>query len=207
MQKIDLETWPRKELYDHFSASSNPFYSITFVVDVTNLYRYVKEHHLSFYYSLIYLSTQAVNHVESMRYAIYEGEVVLLDKREPSFTDLKPGSELFHITYAPCEGTMEEFCRTAATRSQAQMVFLDKSKETLDLIYFSSVPLVEMTATTGERNLDRDDAVPRITWGRYTEDAQGRKKLHMSMELNHRFADGYHVGKFCEELKRLIEAL
>lgn len=207
MQKIDLNTWPRRELYEFFSASSNPFYSVTFAVDVTELHRFTKANGLSFYYSLIYLCTQSVNSVEAMRYAIHDGEIVLLDRREPSFTDLNPGSEFFHITSIACKGTMADFCREALAASRGQTVFLAPAKESPDLIYFSSVPWLEMTAVTSERNFDRNDTVPRITWGRWTEDGQGRKKLHIAMELNHRFADGLHVGKFCEDLTRRIKTL
>ena len=42
MQKIDLSTWPRAELFRFFSGVSQPFYSVTFRVDVTNLHAYAK---------------------------------------------------------------------------------------------------------------------------------------------------------------------
>ena len=52
MEKVDRTHWERAELFEFFSAVSHPFYSVTFRVDVTNLYRYVKERHLSFYYAM-----------------------------------------------------------------------------------------------------------------------------------------------------------
>ena len=42
MQKIDRSTWPRAEKFGFFSAVSQPFYSVTFRVDVTNLHAYTK---------------------------------------------------------------------------------------------------------------------------------------------------------------------
>ena len=42
MQKIDLAVWPRAELFRFFSAVSQPFYSVTFRVDVTNLHAYAR---------------------------------------------------------------------------------------------------------------------------------------------------------------------
>lgn len=42
-----------------------------------------------FYYAMTYLVTQAVNAVENLRYTIRDGSVYLLDKRTPSFTELK----------------------------------------------------------------------------------------------------------------------
>ena len=113
MQKIDRSTWPRAEKFGFFSAVSQPFYSVTFRVDVTNLHAYTKQRGLSFYYALVYLATNAVNAVENFRYTIRDGEVYLLDERIPSFTDLKPGSEDFHIVTLPQEETLEQFCAAA----------------------------------------------------------------------------------------------
>ena len=206
MHPIDESSWARKEVYDFFSPISNPFYSLTFPLDVTNLYRYTKERGLSFYYGLIYLCTQAVNRVENFLYTIEEGRVCLYDRRIPSFTDLEKGGELFRIVTMPCEGSMDDFCRAARAKSTAQAGFVDYASETRDLIYFSCVPWMDITSLTNERDLDPEDAVPRIAWGKYTEES-GRKTLHLSLEVNHRFIDGVHIGRFYEELCRLMEAL
>ena len=130
MEKVDRTHWERAELFEFFSAVSHPFYSVTFRVDVTNLYRYVKERHLSFYYAMGYLVTDAVNSVKNFRYAIRDGEVWLLDERIPSLTDLKPGSEQFHIVTLPKVGGIAEFCASAQARSAAQKTLLTRTKRT-----------------------------------------------------------------------------
>lgn len=63
-----------------------------------------------------------------------------------------------------------------------------------------------MTGLTNERDFNRDDSVPRVAWGRYT-DTGGRKVLHISVEVNHRLVDGWHIGQFGMELTRLIGEL
>lgn len=206
MRKIDPNTWSRREIFDFFSKISNPFYSVTFNVDVTEVYAYAKRSGLSFYYALVYLVTKAVNSVEAFRYGIVDGELVLFDERSPSFTDLKKGSESFHIVTMPCEGNIAEFCQDAKRRSAEQTTFLSTDKESADLIYFSCLPWVELTALTNERDFDPDDAIPRISWGKFHE-RDGRKILGISLELNHRFTDGVHIGKFADALKNLIEQL
>lgn len=204
-QKIDRAVWPRRELFDFFSGMSQPFYSVAFKLDVTRLYQFTKENRLSFYYALVYLSTQAVNSVENFRYALDHGEPVLLDRRIPSFTDLHPGSELFHIVTMPCEGSIGDFCRAAREKSLAQTTLLSQ-EDSPDLVFYSCLPWLELTAVTNNRDFDPDDSVPRIVWGRYAED-RGRKVLGMSVELNHRFVDGLHIGRFHEALAASIEAL
>ena len=206
MQKIELSTWPRAELFRFFSGVSQPFYSVTFRVDVTNLHAYAKAHGISFYYALGYLVTDAVNAVENFRYTIRAGEVWLLDERIPSLTDRKPGSEQFHIVALPKTGTLDEFCRTAKAKSDAQKTFLDQSGELDDLIYISCTPWFDLTGCTNERDFDKDDNIPRITWGKYVPES-GRETLGMSLEVNHRFIDGYHLGLFYKHLQANIDAL
>ena len=206
IRNIDMNTWPRKEIYDFFSPISNPFYSVTFTLDVTNLYRYVRERGLSFYYALVYLCTQAVNQTEAFLYTLEDGKVRMYDKRQPSFTDLNKGSELFRMVFVPCGGSIDDFCHAAKKKSENQHFLFDPAAETDDLIYFSCLPWMDVTGLTNERNLDPDDAIPRIAWGKYI-DVNGRKQLHISLEINHRFIDGVHLGRFNEELCRLIEEL
>lgn len=205
-QPVAWEDWSRKAVFDFFSGMSDPFYSVTFTVDVTNLYRFVKGKSISFYYALVCLCTQAVNRVEAFQYVLNDGMLFRLNGRSPSFTDLKKGAEQFHIVTMPCVGSVEDFCRAAREKSAAQTEFICASAASDALIYFSCLPWLEITALTNERDFDKDDAIPRIAWGRYTE-IDGRKKLNMSVEANHRFTDGLHLGQFYAALTELIEGL
>lgn len=207
MTRIDYENWPRREIFEFFSAISQPFYSVTFRIDVTRLYDHVKPRGLSFYYALVWLCTRAMNSVEAFRVAIEGGKPVLLDKRAPSFTDMKKGAESFHIVTMPADmGALEEFCRAAADKSHAQQSFINPTAESGELIYFSCLPWVDLTALTNERDFDKDDSTPRVAWGRYVEE-NGRKTLGLSLEVNHRLIDGLHIGRFAQELERLISEL
>ena len=206
MRRVDPERWPRKQIFDFFSSISDPFYSVTFRLEVTRLHRYTREKGLSFYHSLIWLCTRALERVDAFSFALAEGELVRLESRRPSFTHLKPGSESFQIVTLPCEGSMEEFCAAAKKKSEEQDFFIDRAGEGIDMIFFSCVPWLDITALTNERDLDADDAVPRIAWGKYTEE-NGKEILGLSVEVNHRFIDGLHIGLFARELERLIGEL
>ena len=206
MTCIDYESWPRRELFEFMSGCSDPFYSVTYRQDVTRLCAYCKAHKLSFYLSLTYLVTKAVNAVENFRYTVDNGRIALLDERIPSFCDIKPDSDLFHIVTLPAGDDMAAFCAAAQAKSAAQTSFLDRNGESASLIYFSCAPWFDLTSLTNERDFDPDDNIPRITWGKYVEE-NGRKTLGLALELNHRFVDGYHIGKFAETLTKLIEEL
>lgn len=207
--KIDMNKYERAEAFYFFDKISFPFYSVSFNEDVTKLYDYVKKNNLSFYYSLIYLCTKAINSVEDFLLTTNGTEIYKLDKRIPSFTDLKSGSKSFHIVTMPISKTMEDFTIDAKNKSQSQNAFLDQNTETDDLIYFSCLPWLETTSVTNERDLTgnyKDDCIPRVCWGKYKEE-NGKKTLNFSVEVNHRLIDGFHIGKFHEVLTSLINEL
>ena len=204
--RVDGPDWPRQELFSFFSQIEYPFYTVSLRLDVTKLYAYAKAHGLSFYHALVYFCTQSLNTVENFRYTIRSGGVYLLPRRAPSFTHLQPGSDLFRIITLPCGGSLEAFCRAAAEKAAAQTTFLDQGDETDDLIYFSCLPWFDLTCCTNERNLDVDDAIPRICWGKFVE-RDGRKELGLSIEVNHCLIDGVHIGRFYETLQQQLNNL
>ena len=206
MKRIELESWDRREIFEFFSPISNPFYSVCFRLDVTELRRYCMQHDLSFYYALVFLATRAVNDTQAFLYTIENGDVFLLDERLPSFTDRGEDDKYFRIVTMPRGDDLAAFCADAKRKSLAQSCFIDYASESRSLIYFSTLPWLDVTALTNERDLDRDDAIPRIAWGKYVEE-NGRLKLGVSVEVNHRFVDGADIGAFAERLEELIGAL
>lgn len=202
--------WGRKDAYEYFSTFSNPFYMVTFRQDVTDLYRYTKSRGLSFYAGMIWVCTQALNDVEAFRVTMRDGQPVLLPRRDPSFTALKPGAEQFHIVTMEHIPELDAFCREADRLSKTQETFLDEEKESDGLIYYTCLPWIDLTALTNERNLSIPDAlndsIPRLAWGKYT-DENGRKTLGISMEVNHRFIDGVHIGRFAERFQSYLDRL
>lgn len=210
MKKIDMNLWDRKEIYDFFSAISHPFYMVSFTQDVTELKAFTKRNGCSFYYALIYVCGKAMSAVENFRYVCRDGEIYEIDERIPSFTDRKPGSELFHIVDVPLGDDLVSFCRTAKEVSLKQEGFLDVSQENDQLAYFSCLPTLRMTAVTNEFDTKAPgfatDNIPRITWGKYTEH-DGRLELTISVEVNHRFIDGIHIEKFATCLDKMIAEL
>lgn len=209
MTVIDRKTWPREGHYRFFEPMSNPIFALTFPVDVTGLRAYVKASGLSFYTALVFLVTKAMEDVEAFRLRDRNGVIVRHDRLIPSFTDLKPDSELFHIVTLEAGDDLADFCRRAkALSAAATRLFVsgpggwDHDQE----IFFTCLPWFPLTGAVNERNADPCDAIPRVAWGRW-EERDGRTVLSISLEANHRLVDGVHVGQFYRALERRIEAL
>lgn len=206
MTVIDRATWPREGHYRFFAPMSHPFYALTFPVDVTALRGYVKAHGLSFYATLVFLVTKAMEDVEEFRLRDRNGVIVRHDTLVPSFTDLRPGSDLFHIVTLEAGDDLEGFCRRAKAASAAQTEFVNDAPWGDRMIYFTCLPWFPITGLTNERDADPSDTIPRVSWGKW-EERDGRTVLNLSLELNHRLLDGVHVGQFYAALSARLAAL
>ena len=210
MRELLMDNWERRDVYEFFSKMSQPFYTVTFRQDVSELYQYTKTHGLSFYEGMIWACTEAMNRVEAFRYTMRDGKPVLLERRGPSFTDLRPRTDQFFIVTMDHDPDIRKFCEKASELRRTQKEFINPEKETDDLIYLTCLPWIDLTAMTNERDLAGegalDDSIPRLAWGKYTEE-NGRKVLGLSVEVNHRFIDGVHIGQFAQELTKVIKRL
>ena len=147
-----------------------------------------------------------MNETDAFLYTSRGGEVYLLDRREPSFTVRRAGEKYFRIVTMPRRGSLADFCREAVEREKAQEAFIDPDSESDALVYLSCLPWLDLTALTNERGDDRDDAIPRIAWGKFVEE-DGRLMLGLSVEVNHRFVDGADIGAFAKRLEEKIAEL
>jgi chloramphenicol O-acetyltransferase type A len=206
MKELDIETWERKEIFAHSSSLDIPFYSLTTPVDVTRIKEVSKNKKLSFYYLMIYCVTRALNKTDEFLLSIHQDKIFYLNERVPSFTTLKPGHEAFIIVDVPLRENYEDFCQDCQKAISNQESLFGGRDDTEDLLYISCTPWFDFSSLTNERNLDKDDSVPRISWGQYYKE-KGKLMLHLSLEVNHRLIDGIHIAEFLDNLKKEIAAL
>ena len=77
-------------------------------IDVTRLLEYKRREGLSFYLSLIYLTTEVLNGIDNFRLRIIDGQVVSFDTIHTNFTHKRPEEEVFRFHTAPFEGTLRQ---------------------------------------------------------------------------------------------------
>ena len=66
---IDINNWDRRDLYEHFSRLKFPHFAVAAYIDVTRLLEYKRREGLTFYLSLIYLTTEVLNGIDNFRQA------------------------------------------------------------------------------------------------------------------------------------------
>lgn len=209
-EAVNKELWPRKAHFDFFSADAgSPLYDITAYLDVTRFHKYIKHTNLSFYYSLIWVTTHVMNQIVDFRYKIRNNDVILQQRLIPAFADLKNGSDLFHLVVLDFQGDMAAFSHEAERRSKEQQDYFPQALSDYDedmLIQFSCLPWISFTSLNSEKSGNRDDSVPKITLGKYEKIGENLR-LPYSIQVNHRLIDGIHLGKLFTELQKFLDNL
>ncbi len=210
MKYIDIENWKRRGHYEFFHRMDYPQFNICMDIDVSNFVKITKQKGLSFYYSMIFASTTVINQIENFKYRIRDDKVVLHDKIHPSFTDMNKDErdDLFKLITVGLSDDIYEFEKIAKEASENQKDYfgLDKLIGRDDLIYITCIPWISFTHISHTISLNKNDSVPRISWGKYYK--QGEKIwLPFSVQVNHSFIDGYHVGKYVERLQEFINEM
>ncbi len=205
MKEIDINTWNRKQHFEFFYRMDYPQYNICMNVDATNFLKYTKENGLPFYQAMIFVVCQAADTVENMRYRIRDGKVVLHDHIHPSFTNMNKDDELFKFVTLECGNDIKTFCNEAKTKSEQQTNPFDMTgfEDRDDLFYITSVPWVSFTHISHTISINRNDSVPRISWGKYFKQNE-RIMLPFSVQVHHALVDGSHVGMYVKELQLLL---
>lgn len=201
MIEINMETWKRKEHFQFFKNVAYPIYNICFDVDVTKLLQYTKESQLSFHLAMVFLTTSALNQIENFKYRLRGETVVLHEFLTPSFADLGKGDDLFKMVTVEMENTMKRFIEKAVYKSANQKDYFVVSDfaNRDDFVFYSSLPWITFTSIDHTINLKKEDAIPRVSWGKYYRHGEV-VLMPFNIQVNHLFVDGVHLGKFKEIL-------
>ncbi len=207
---IDRTTWKRNAHDQLFARLAVPFYSLTWRLDVTEAVRFAKSRGISFYTTMVWVTMRAVNSIEAFRYELRGEDVYLLDHRNPSYT-------------YPWEDELFGICGVAWKDDESPVAFAQRCKEAEATnaspipsaaadeaghdVYLSSLPWIDYTHIVQEFPLDNTDSTPRIMWGRFETDTQGRKTLSYTVQVNHRLIDGVHFKQLFEALNGAIRSL
>ena len=203
-QKLDLNSWNRKEHFLFFKQMEEPFYGITTTIDCTKAYAKAKVLDVSFFSYYLHKTLSAVNAVENFRYRIIEDEVYVFDVIDASATVMREDTT-FGFSYMPFTEDINEFTQIVQTEIERMQtttgVFTREYPD--NLIHFSALPWINFTSLSHARSFTWPDSCPKISVGKLTEE-NGKKSMPISVHVHHGLADGYHVGLFLEKLQQFM---
>jgi chloramphenicol O-acetyltransferase type A len=205
MRHIDVQTWPRRDHFNFFSAYDYPHFNMCANVDLTTFYSTVEQRGLSFTVALVYVLARASNAVPEFRQRIRPGAVIEHEIVSPAVTILVD-ADLFTFCVMDYVEEFSEFAAKAAER-----IAVVKENPTLtgyegqdDLLYMTAIPWVSFTSFMHPIHLHPVDSVPRYAWGKFFEDGKNLK-MPLSVQGHHALMDGIHMGRYYAEVQDSLD--
>ena len=206
---IDLDTWPRRQHFDHYRRRVPCTYAMTVEVDVTIFAAALRRSPRKSYLAQVWALATVVNRHEEFRMCLTDsGDPAVWPVVHPAFTVFNPERETFACVWAPYDPDFGTFHDTAAPllaeHSRATDFFPqgDPPPNTFDV---SSLPWASFTGFTLNIRDGWDHLAPIFTLGRYTE-REGRLLLPLSVQIHHAAADGFHTARLTNDLQTLLAA-
>jgi len=203
-EKIDIDTWIRKDHFKFFSTFGEPFFGVTVDLDCTATYKEAKEKAVSFFLLYLHKSLAAANAIEPFSYRIIDGEVWKYNNVNAAATINRPNGT-FGFGYLDFYEDFNDF-KLAADQE------IEKVKATTGLIpsasgenviHYSALPWLNFTSLSHARNFAFQDSCPKISFGK-VRDENGKKIMPVSIHVNHALMDGFHVAQFVDAYQDLL---
>ncbi len=209
MIPIDPESWERKRFVEKYSTYVFPYINLGADMDVTGLYRFVKEEGLSFYAAMMHTAVRAALEIKNFSYRIVAGQPMLCERLDPDFVHMPPGREDYVVVRGEYREDLIAFCRDTAERMRRAETDPGPAKIGPDgdqeILYITCIPWVKYTHFVRTIENARTDFVPRLSWGKYEWDDNGRLLMPFSVEVHHALMDGYHVGIYMQRVQELLD--
>lgn len=200
MEILDIETWNRKQHYQHFSAMKDPFFGVTIPFEVSKAYEFSKEKKLSFFGKYLHDCMKAINDVDALKLRIQDEQVVKHHVIHASPTILR-SDKTYGFSFIKFNEDLNVFLKNL----EAEKVRIQGSENlyppinSLDCIHCSALPWFSFTGHK-EPVSGLLDSVPKLAFSK-AERINRSLKMNVSIQVNHALVDGYDIGLFVEKFQ------
>ena len=208
---IDMNSYYRKDIFNHFSVDCKCSFAVTARVDVTDLKDFSKRTGTSFYLNFLYVLSKTLNSREDYRfYWDYQTRQMRLYDR------INPRQYVFHEDTETITVVYSEYFDDYKTFYNAAKADLEKGKSTREYglddaahpnwFDAASLPWLSFDSMTVELPDGYLYFNPIVNWGKFREE-NGRLMMPVAIRLNHASADGFLAALFYKNLEKEISGL
>jgi chloramphenicol O-acetyltransferase type A len=202
---LDLNSWPRRELFEFYRNFDKPYFNVCMRLDVTNLLNEIRNHPgVSVALTYHYFALKAANEIEQFRYRLRGDRVLVHDVINGGTTLMLP-NETFTLVYFDYADTFAEFigpAERAVEETKRDGSFRPRHEDDAR-IHCTTLPWIAFTSFSHARNWGREDSVPKISFGKFTPEGD-RTLMPFSVEVHHALVDGLHVGRYVARIEEML---
>jgi len=207
MEYLEIETWNRKQHFEHFKELLDPYFAVTVEVDVTKAYQTAKEKELPFFVLYLHACMKAINAIENFKYRITNDERIrIYDVIHASATIMRP-DHTFGFSFIHYSESFDKFYQNFNKEKERILNSTDLFPpiNSDDCVYCSALPWINFTGHKEPKNSE-SDSITRLAFGKFVE-KENKLKMPVSITVNHALIDGYHVSLFFENYQKALDSI
>lgn len=203
---IDLQTWPRGQMFYYFSRIAPTGYSITVNVDVTDVRKALKEVGMKFFPAYLWLVTKNLNRQTEFKVAEKDGVLGYYDSLTPLYASFHEDDHTFSLMWTEYTEDFPQFYQ-AYLENQASFGNVHgvlgqlQTPPPENAYTVSCVPWITFSHFAVHSYENKPYFFPSVEAGKFFE-KDGRILMPLSMTCHHAATDGYHVKCFLESLQQ-----
>ncbi len=201
--KIDMQSWNRKNSYNHYFDSVPCTYSVTVNLDITNFLEVIRVDHKKFFSMMLYALSQIVNSHKEFRMDIDEEKNVgYYDYSNPCYTVFHSETETITNIWTEHTADVETFIKNYNNDISKYKNDSYSSKPLVGKNYFhvSCIPWMSFTGFNLNLQKGYDYLQPIFTIGKYFPEGD-TMMLPLAIQVHHAVCDGFHLSRFVAELQ------
>lgn len=204
-QKIKLDTWARKEYFEHYFSIVPCMFSMTVKLDITHIVKSKAK----LYPAMLYSIVQIINRHEEFRTALdTAGNLGVYDTLIPCYTVFHKKSETFSTIWTEAGGSYTSFYQAYHKDLDIygnQEQFEGKPHTPKNVCNISMIPWESFDGFHLHCPEGKDFLLPIFTMGKYYKEGE-QILLPLAIQVHHAVCDGFHVCRFVQELREYINA-
>ena len=205
---IDLQTWPRAQMFYYFSQMAPTGYSMTVNIDVTSLHKTVKTAQLKFFPSYLWLITKNLNNQTEFKIAKKDEILGYYDTLTPLYASFHDDDKTFSLMWTDFNDDFHTFYEN----------YIDNQKQ-----YSTNHGVLTQPLTPPPENSYTVSCIPWVTFDHFAIHSyenkpyyfpsveagklfqqDGRLRMPLSLTCHHATTDGYHISQFLNQLNNDI---
>lgn len=209
-EKINMDTWERTAIFQHFINDLRCVMSLTVEIDITEFLKTVHQNHVQFYPAMMWVVSSAVNCREELRMGYDEsGAVGRWDYVSPYYAHFHKEDERFVKLVTEYTPDFAEFYqRFLEDKGRCQNLRgFDQQNLPRNTFDVSCLPWVHYQSFDMHIFDSGTYLAPVITWGKYVQNESGRVTMPLSLNIHHAAADGYHLSRFFLDVEHWMKKI
>lgn len=206
---IDLQAWPRGQMFYYFSKMTPTGYSLTVHLDITHVRSTLKEAGLKFFPAYLWLVTKTLNQQVEFKVAELDGQLGYYDTLTPLYATFHEDDKNFSLMWTDFHEDFSTFYQ-GYLKSKEQygnnhgVLAQPETPPPANCYTVSCVPWITFSHFAVHSYESKPYYFPSIESGKFSE-KDGRTLMPLSITCHHATTDGYHVSCFLDDLQSAMD--